>query len=341
MVSRAENVTQGVKILGSRKNKNTLTELRKRFEKTEECLDKFWELWRTEYLNCLRERYQREHRQGKSLSRRVPRIGEIVLLKDEDSPRGHWRLARIIELPKGVEGKIRTAKIFLSKDIILDRPINHLYPLEIPCEENEEGGEMNRNETIVSCAVIGDKGEVVSSEGEGSLRKGEFLRKLEGRGTPNGDVPSSNVKENEWKCLFRMAEPITLREGNEVVAEIREDGIVPTKPSENPVPVEDRQQDPEAEEPNNRPEVQRGAIYQNGRAGVPGPARGRGRNMRYRWQRGDYYRGRWNQAYGERGRNRGRRGRGRGGRFYGGGFSAQLLRVMVEAFGGTSDRGFF
>ena len=88
MISNAENVTEGVRIQGSRKNRNTLTELRRRFAETEECLDKFWELWRTGYLNCLRERYQRWHRQGKSLSRRVLRIGETVLLKDEDSPRG-------------------------------------------------------------------------------------------------------------------------------------------------------------------------------------------------------------------------------------------------------------
>ena len=216
MISRAENVAEGVEILGSRKKRNTLTELRRRFEKTEECLDKFWELWRTGYLNCLRERYQKGHRQGKCLSRRVPKVGEVVLLKDEDSPRGQWRLARIIELPRGAEGKIRTAKIFLSKDIILDRPINHLYPLEIGSEEKEEGEEMNKSEATVSCTLVGD----------------------------------------ERKCLFRMAEPISPREDDQEVAEVHENGIVPVnKPVENPVPAEDRQREPEGVASGNRPEA--------------------------------------------------------------------------------------
>ena len=69
--------------------------------------------------------------------------------------------------------------------------------------------------------------------------------------------------------------------------------------------------------------------------------RGRGRNTRFRWQRDGPYGGNWSQVNGGRGLSRRHRRRGRGNRFYGGSFSAQLLRVMVEAFGSTGDRGFF
>ena len=69
--------------------------------------------------------------------------------------------------------------------------------------------------------------------------------------------------------------------------------------------------------------------------------RGRGRNTRFRWQRGGPYGGNRSQVNVGRGPNRGRRGRGRSNRLYGGSFSAQFLRVMVEEFGRTGNRGFF
>ena len=77
----------------------------------------------------------------------------------------------------------------------MDRPINHLYPLEVPSEENEEGEEMNRDKDIVSCALVGDEGVLHKSLRKGTipLGKGEFFRKIERRETPSSDVTSAFV----------------------------------------------------------------------------------------------------------------------------------------------------
>ena len=80
--------------LGHGKIKNSISELRKRFRKTEECLDKFWKIWRSSYLNCLRERAQRKHRQGRRLSRRIPKTEELILLGDEDTHKGPFGRTR-------------------------------------------------------------------------------------------------------------------------------------------------------------------------------------------------------------------------------------------------------
>ena len=137
---------------GSKKRDNTVSDMRKLFRRTEETLDKFWKLWNNQYLNCLRERIGKSHKQGKFSTKRIPKVGEIVLLKDEDTHRDLWRLAKITELPEGVENKIRTAKIRMGNQMILDRPISHLYPLEISGNEEEEKDE-EVTEDMVSFAV--------------------------------------------------------------------------------------------------------------------------------------------------------------------------------------------
>ena len=47
---------------GSKKRDNTVSDMRKLFRRTEETLDKFWKLWKNEYLNCLRERIGKIHK---------------------------------------------------------------------------------------------------------------------------------------------------------------------------------------------------------------------------------------------------------------------------------------
>ena len=48
----------------STKSKKTMFVLR-RFQKTEKTLEKFWKLWRNDYLTLLRERMNTAHREGK------------------------------------------------------------------------------------------------------------------------------------------------------------------------------------------------------------------------------------------------------------------------------------
>ena len=50
---------------------------------------------------------------------------------DEKQPRQKWLLGKITKLISSNGGKIREAKVFLSKTRnIMDRPVNRLYPVE-------------------------------------------------------------------------------------------------------------------------------------------------------------------------------------------------------------------
>lgn len=74
-------------------------------------MDRFWELWNREYLTSLRERQRLAHPNSRSAITEQPKLGEIVLLKDEDLPRGSWKIGKILEVKKGREDQIRARVI--------------------------------------------------------------------------------------------------------------------------------------------------------------------------------------------------------------------------------------
>ncbi|KAL3966417.1 Rho-associated protein kinase 2 [Sarotherodon galilaeus] len=88
--------------------------LRKRWRRVQLLANTFWTRWKKEYLLNLqgRQKWTKEHRNAK--------INDVVLLKDEITPRNQWKLARIIEVYPGKDGKVRKVKLLLS-DPTLDR----------------------------------------------------------------------------------------------------------------------------------------------------------------------------------------------------------------------------
>ncbi len=104
-------------------------------------LNQFWNRWRTEYLNELREAHN--HFRGKTNNTaKGPRleVGEVVIVHNERLPRGLWKLGRVQELLKSRDGYCRGV---IVKTIarngqleLLRRPIQLLYPFEI-CGSSE------------------------------------------------------------------------------------------------------------------------------------------------------------------------------------------------------------
>ena len=107
------------------------------FELTTEALQKrakhhFWKRWSREYLLELRDtHHQRRPKNAKS----ALATGDIVLIHDQDNPRGFLKLARVQGLITGRDGVVRGATLkVVSKSglpTILQRPLQLLYPLEI------------------------------------------------------------------------------------------------------------------------------------------------------------------------------------------------------------------
>ena len=94
-------------------------------------LNQFWKRWRGEYLLELREAH-RHHRGNPDAV--PPSVGDIVLVEEEDKPRGLWKLARVTSLITGKDGRPRGAVLHVpssGSNGTLQRPLQRLYPLEL------------------------------------------------------------------------------------------------------------------------------------------------------------------------------------------------------------------
>ena len=86
----------------------------------------------------MKERVFREsHRQSNHNSPTQPSIntGDVVVVHDENLPRGFWKLGRVEEVIAGRDGRVRGAAVRLAsrkrQQTLIHRPIQLLYPLEI------------------------------------------------------------------------------------------------------------------------------------------------------------------------------------------------------------------
>ena len=121
-------------------------------------LNRFWNIWLKEYLPSLRERTKIQMKSIKGEVDRKPRIGEIVIVKEEDMSRGKWKLAKVLSLIKSdVDDIARAAKLQLASRRIIKRPFKLLYPLEVDDEiNNENEKEKNDDKDVERSTEKGD-----------------------------------------------------------------------------------------------------------------------------------------------------------------------------------------
>jgi hypothetical protein len=92
----------------------------------------FWGRWRKEYLASL------QSAQKWLLPGHEPRVGEVVLLDDKPRSRNEWPIARITEITRGSDGKVRMVKLFRSWDQQeIRRDIRRIYHFEESASEIE------------------------------------------------------------------------------------------------------------------------------------------------------------------------------------------------------------
>ena len=83
----------------------------------------FWKRWIKEYLLDLQRR-QKWNKESPSL-----KSGDLVLIMDENSPRGSWPLGLVIDTSIGRDGLVRSVKV-KTKSTQLVRPVTKLVLLE-------------------------------------------------------------------------------------------------------------------------------------------------------------------------------------------------------------------
>ena len=104
-------------------------DLRGRAKHLLKCKTAVWKRWSNEYLRSLRER----HRTKKIKRGFTPKVGDVVIIADDEKKRGKWSLGVVEELVAGKDGEVRVAKV-RSKKSHLERAVQQLYPLELSCD---------------------------------------------------------------------------------------------------------------------------------------------------------------------------------------------------------------
>ncbi|VDI77079.1 Hypothetical predicted protein [Mytilus galloprovincialis] len=88
-------------------------------------IEQFLAGWKHEYLTSLREFHRVSGNNNQSV-----KLGDVVQIYDDNSPRTTWKLGVIEELTYGNDNLVRSATVRTSNSK-LNRPIVKLYPLEI------------------------------------------------------------------------------------------------------------------------------------------------------------------------------------------------------------------
>ena len=93
------------------------------------CKDNVRRRWTTEYVRALRERHNLQH---KTKELKV-KVGDVVVVRGDEKNRAHWKTGVVSELIPGRDGVVRVVRLRAGK-AYLERAIQHLYPLEISCD---------------------------------------------------------------------------------------------------------------------------------------------------------------------------------------------------------------
>lgn len=69
-----------------------------------------------------------------------------MVVKDDQTPRTHWKIGRVVDIIKSHDGYVRSARIFMPSKRVITRPVNHLFPLELhvsPATDNANSTSSN------------------------------------------------------------------------------------------------------------------------------------------------------------------------------------------------------
>ena len=80
----------------------------KRWRRVQYLANQFWKRWKGEYLQNLQIR-SKWNRSQPNLE-----VDDIVIIKDDDQPRGQWQLGRIVETYPSSDGLVRSVKVITA-----------------------------------------------------------------------------------------------------------------------------------------------------------------------------------------------------------------------------------
>jgi Arginine methyltransferase-interacting protein, contains RING Zn-finger len=118
------------------------SDLRAHYKLRRELKKQLRERFRSEYLGQLKltAKKKREH---------IIKVGDVVLIGDDNVKRLDWPMGRVINLCPGADGHVRVVKLRTSSGV-LTRPIQRIYPLEFHCSSDDMTPNLHEEKTKVS-----------------------------------------------------------------------------------------------------------------------------------------------------------------------------------------------
>lgn len=161
---------------------STNESLTRRARQHKKILNEFAEQWRREYLLSIRESTKSSHGEVRD----VIAVGDVVILKNDSTPRLFWKLAKVEEVLRSSDGIVRSAKIRVlnsdkRKPIILRRPIQHLIPLEVCAnlrQQKKQDGECETTTEEEPAREETDNAREKRNPRRAAAVQGELIRKL-------------------------------------------------------------------------------------------------------------------------------------------------------------------
>ncbi|KAK3700055.1 hypothetical protein QZH41_004346 [Actinostola sp. cb2023] len=115
------------------------TDLRKRAKYLQRCKQVMWNRWTSEYVRALRERHNLKYSDKTAILDK----GDVVIIRGDDKNRNKWKLGIVEDLIVGRDGVLRATKLRSGRGI-LERAVQHLYPLELTCDRNNDAHQVQR-----------------------------------------------------------------------------------------------------------------------------------------------------------------------------------------------------
>ena len=98
----------------------------RRWRYRQKLITSFWNSWRKDYLLDLKSAHKCD-----IPTPTVLKVGDVILIGEDNTPRQTWKMGRRTELFPGRDGLVHSCTVRTSTGSLLKRPVQLIYPLEI------------------------------------------------------------------------------------------------------------------------------------------------------------------------------------------------------------------
>ena len=158
----------------------------------------FWSKWQAEYLSTLSINKKWLHG-----DQTVIKPGDVVILRPETLEKGQWRLARVMDIHKNLDGIVTTASVKLPSGTIFSRTLRQIALLEPSCIRLDKMEAVSEESTEQDSFPL--KGPVRSGDGfDESLPSGISVPRSRERKTDlaQNRVPAQTWGEKSSSCKY-------------------------------------------------------------------------------------------------------------------------------------------